>query len=82
MTSIAPTSDAMRALGAQLLTDALVVFPVRHHSPASAWQLERLLETLAPSAILVEGPRGFTGLIPLLVHAARSEEHTSELQSP
>ena len=70
MSPIAPTSDAMRALGAQLLSDALVVFPVRHHSPASAWQLERLLETLAPSAILVEGPRGFTGLIPFLVHAA------------
>ena len=65
-----PTAASMRALGAQLLADALVVFPVRHHSPASAWQLERLLETLAPSAILVEGPRGFDGLIPFLVHEA------------
>src|SRR3954466_11191305 len=64
-----PTSDAIRTLGAQLVTDELIVFPVRHHSPSCAWQLARLFEQQAPSVVLVEGPRSFTPLIPLLVHS-------------
>jgi len=64
-----PTSDAVRALGAQLVSAELIVFPVRHHSPACAWQLHRLLGDVTPSAVLVEGPRSFTSLIPLLTHA-------------
>lgn len=64
-----PTSDAVRALGASLVTPELIVFPVRHHSPACAWQLQRLLAELRPAAVLVEGPRSFTPMIPLLVHA-------------
>jgi hypothetical protein len=59
----------MRALGAQLVSDELIVFPVRHHSPACALQLLRLFSTCRPSAVLVEGPRAFTPLIPLLAHA-------------
>ncbi|MGC4062763.1 MAG: DUF5682 family protein [Herbaspirillum sp.] len=62
-------TDAMRALGASLLTPELIVFPVRHHSPASALQLQALLAKVRPMAILVEGPTGFTPMIPLLVHA-------------
>lgn len=64
-----PTNDAVRALGASLLTPELIVFPVRHHSPASAWQLQALLAGVKPAAVLVEGPHGFTPMIPLLVHA-------------
>lgn len=64
-----PTNDAIRALGASLLTPELIVFPVRHHSPASAWQLQALLAGVKPAAVLVEGPHGFTPMIPLLVHA-------------
>lgn len=64
-----PTSNLIRTLGAQLVTDELIVFPVRHHSPACAWQLSRLFEQLTPSVVLVEGPRSFTPLIPLLVHS-------------
>ncbi|MBV8605714.1 MAG: hypothetical protein JO224_13585 [Pelomonas sp.] len=64
-----PSTDAMRALGARLRTPELIVFPVRHHSPASAWQLQALLAQLRPAAVLVEGPAAFTPLIPLLVHA-------------
>lgn len=64
-----PTNDAIRALGASLLTPELIVFPVRHHSPASAWHLQALLAHVKPAAVLVEGPHGFTPMIPLLVHA-------------
>jgi hypothetical protein len=63
-----PSTDAVRALGASLVTPELIVFPVRHHSPASAWQLQTLLANLRPACVLVEGPRSFTPLIALLVH--------------
>ena len=64
-----PTTDAMRALGASLHTPELIVFPVRHHSPACALQLQWLLAHTRPAAVLVEGPHSFTPMIPLLVHA-------------
>jgi hypothetical protein len=65
----APDATRARALGASLLTPELIVFPVRHHSPACALQLRRLIAQKQPSVILVEGPRSFTPLIPLLAHA-------------
>lgn len=40
-----------------------VYFPIRHHSPACAWHLGRLIRSLKPSAILVEGPASFTPFI-------------------
>jgi hypothetical protein len=64
-----PTSDAVRALGARMVGPELVLFPVRHHSPACAWQLHRWLAEVQPCAVLVEGPRCFDRLIPMLVHA-------------
>lgn len=64
-----PTPAALRAQAARLLGEALIVFPVRHHSPACAWQLQRLLRDTPVSAVLVEGPRSFTRLIPQLTHA-------------
>ncbi len=45
---------------------ALWVVPIRHHSPACAAQLERLMRTVRPAAILVEGPCDFDPLIDLL----------------
>ncbi|MBL8396754.1 MAG: hypothetical protein JNL84_01230, partial [Candidatus Accumulibacter sp.] len=63
-----PNTQKMRALAAQLVSDELVVFPVRHHSPACALQLLRWFASCWPSAVLVEGPRSFTPLVPLLVH--------------
>lgn len=42
---------------------ALWVVPVRHHSPACAAQLERLIAAVKPAAILVEGPCDFDPLI-------------------
>lgn len=61
---------AIRALGARLLAPELIVFPVRHHSPACAWQLRRLMAERPPCEVLVEGPRSFTPLAPLLAHAS------------
>lgn len=63
-------SAVLRALGVSLIAEDLVVFPVRHHSPACALQLLRLIRERRPSAILVEGPRAFSPLIPLLTDAA------------
>ena len=63
-----PTSDAVRAIGARLLGPELLLFPVRHHSPACAWQLQRLFGVIRPSVVLIEGPRSFTSLLPMLVH--------------
>jgi len=65
-----PDGEALRALGAGLVADDLVVFPVRHHSPACALQLMRLIRERRPSVILVEGPRSFSPLIPLLTDGA------------
>lgn len=56
----------LRALGARLVSPELVVFPVRHHSPGCAWQLRRLFAQTPPSVVLVEGPRSFTPMVPLL----------------
>jgi hypothetical protein len=41
----------------------LWVVPVRHHSPACAAHLERLIADVAPAAVLVEGPCDFDPLI-------------------
>lgn len=62
-------TDAIRALGARLIGDALIVFPVRHHSPACAWHLQQLLNSTPVSAVLVEGPRSYTRHIAQLTHA-------------
>jgi hypothetical protein len=44
----------------------LCVVPVRHHSPACAAHLERLIDAVRPAAILVEGPCDFDPLIDLV----------------
>ncbi|MBA4043934.1 MAG: hypothetical protein C0471_05885, partial [Erythrobacter sp.] len=44
----------------------LWVVPVRHHSPACAAHLERLIVEVKPAAVLVEGPCDFDPLIDLL----------------
>lgn len=59
----------VRAIGAQLISDELIVFPVRHHSPACALHLLRLFAMCRPCVVLVEGPRSFSSLIPALTHA-------------
>ncbi len=44
----------------------IVFFPIRHHSPACAWRLARLIRERSPRAILIEGPRDATPLLPSL----------------
>ena len=46
----------------------VVYVPVRHHSPACARQVARLIRELRPDAVLIEGPRDASHLIPLLSH--------------
>jgi hypothetical protein len=48
----------------------ILFFPIRHHSPACAWHLERLIDERKPRAILIEGPRDATTLLEQITHAA------------
>ncbi len=48
----------------------VVFFPIRHHSPACAWHLERLIDERKPRAVLIEGPRDATALLPHLANPA------------
>ncbi len=44
----------------------LHVVPVRHHSPACAAQLERLIADVRPAALLIEGPSDFDPLLAMV----------------
>src|SRR5579885_457170 len=48
----------------------IIFFPIRHHSPACAWHLERLIDERKPRAILIEGPRDATALLDNIAHQA------------
>lgn len=48
------------------LTERVVLFPVRHHSPACARALRDLIRRLRPAAVLVEGPSDFNDRLPEL----------------
>src|ERR1043166_5549432 len=39
----------------------VILFPVRHHSPAAARLVRELIERLHPDAVLIEGPSDFNG---------------------
>ena len=45
-------------------------FPVRHHSPAAALHLARLIRERRPRAIVIEGPADADPLIPYLLDPA------------
>ena len=42
----------------------IILLPVRHHSPACAWHIVRMIEKLKPDAVLIEGPENAGPLIP------------------
>ena len=46
----------------------IVLLPVRHHSPACAYHVKRMIDRLRPGVILVEGPDNADPLIPVMVH--------------
>ena len=52
------------------LDGRVAYFPVRHHSPACAWHVSRLIGELKPKTVLIEGPRDATSLIPFLDRSA------------
>ncbi len=42
--------------------------PIRHHSPACAYGVVSLIESVKPDYILIEGPDSFNSLLPGLLH--------------
>ena len=63
-------TDELELILDQLLTSNCIYFPVRHHSPACAWHVARLIRELQPTTILVEGPDSFSPLIPTILDPA------------
>ena len=52
---------------ARVEQDPLYWFPVRHHSPATAWHLQAAILERRPKLILIEGPAQANHLIPILL---------------
>lgn len=50
------------------LTQPVVFFPVRHHSPVCSWHLKKLIAFYEPDCILIEGPKNAQDMIPVLAH--------------
>ncbi len=46
----------------------IVLLPVRHHSPACAFHVKKVMEEYRPSIVLIEGPENANELIPVMVH--------------
>ena len=46
----------------------IILLPVRHHSPACAFHVNRTINQVRPAVILVEGPDNADALIPVMVH--------------
>ncbi|MFZ0743582.1 MAG: DUF5682 family protein, partial [Terracidiphilus sp.] len=65
--SLQQGSPELDAVLDSLRGQACVYFPIRHHSPACAWHLAKLIRELRPTQILVEGPASFTPLIPAIL---------------
>jgi hypothetical protein len=45
----------------------VLIVPIRHHSPAAAMQIDRLIRERRPRAVLIEGPADADRLIPYLL---------------
>lgn len=56
-----------RILRSQKMAE-ITLLPVRHHSPACAFHIQRMVERYRPSVILVEGPENANALVPVMVH--------------
>jgi hypothetical protein len=41
--------------------------PIRHHSPACALHVSRLIEAVRPKSVMIEGPEDFDALIPTML---------------
>ncbi|WP_020620483.1 DUF5682 family protein [Paenibacillus daejeonensis] len=52
------------------LSEPVVYFPVRHHSPVCSHHLLRVMRAYRPEIVLIEGPEGASELIPVLADEA------------
>ena len=59
--------DALRARVDEILSEPLYWFPVRHHSPAVARQLETVILQRRPRVVFIEGPAEAQDLIPHII---------------
>ena len=59
--------DALRARVDEILSEPLYWFPVRHHSPAVARQLETVILHARPRVVFIEGPAEAQDLIPHII---------------
>lgn len=50
------------------LTNSVVYFPIRHHSPVCAYHLKKAIDEYKPDCILIEGPKNAGIMIPVLAH--------------
>lgn len=46
----------------------VVYFPIRHHSPACSYHLEKVIEEYEPECILIEGPSGANEMLDVMTH--------------
>ena len=49
------------------INNPYILFPVRHHSPACSWHLNKVFESYKPDAVLIEGPLNTNHMIPYIV---------------
>ena len=63
-------ADYSDFVAVRLHTSDCVYFPIRHHSPACAWHVARLIRESRPATILIEGPVSFTPLISTILDPA------------
>jgi hypothetical protein len=68
VTSAASIAAQLAEVQRALIAPQVLYFPVRHHSPACAWQIRRWIREHRPRAVLVEGPDDFQPLLPHLLH--------------
>ncbi len=66
MTDVSP-EQLIADLLPQLCSARLTFFPIRHHSPACAAQVQNWIDEHRPASVLVEGPQSFTPLIDLVL---------------
>ena len=45
------------------------LLPIRHHSPACAFHVKKVMESWKPSMVFIEGPDSANSLIPVMIHS-------------
>ena len=63
-------SQAMQDKQQLAMTQNLYFAPIRHHSPACAYALQRYIQQIQPTHILIEAPQSFQALLPSLLNEA------------